>query len=211
MISSFIIGCPVLIIYISPHKWQRNIAQQCASCCPDRTTKRPFRRDACRAAGTNSFSGTFGFPGSQGTILSFPWDGSAYRYYDRRPTKIRKNKFISTMIVFDSSELWQRDCGVAPSICNSFVQVEKMALSDEYRVKHRVTTTTQPQLQPHLTIIRPTWAPTYDYQAKHQVTTTTQLQPHNLSTKLQVEVVVCLLPQVPPEFWRGGEINFMIF
>ena len=46
----------------------------------------------------------------------------------------------------------------------------------------------------------------FDNQAKHQLTTTT-----NLSTKLQVEVVVCLLPQVPPEFWRGGEINFMMF
>ena len=34
------------------------------------------------------FSGTFGLPGSQGTILSFPWDGSAYGYYDRRATKI---------------------------------------------------------------------------------------------------------------------------
>ena len=34
------------------------------------------------------FPGTFGLPGSQGTILSFPWDGSAYGYYDRRATKI---------------------------------------------------------------------------------------------------------------------------
>ena len=34
------------------------------------------------------FPGTFGLPGSQGTILSFPWDGSAYGYYDRKATKI---------------------------------------------------------------------------------------------------------------------------
>ena len=138
-----------------------------------------------KETGTNNFSGTFGFSVTQGTILSFPWNGSAYSYYDRRAAKIRLSSCsFPQHDCFDRYERWQRNGWIAVLLSRW-----KLWLS--------------------VTIIRPSidrvliwlWKSHFQW-VGHQTRS---------STNIQVGMVVCLLSQVPPEFWSGGQINITMF